>query len=529
MTVDNMQLFVRLLKVDEATRTVSGVIANEAVDHAGEVFDYESSKEHFAKWSSELAKATGGLSVGNLRVMHGNAVAGKLNELTLDDVNKAIPVVAEVVDDNEWNKVLKGCYTGFSIGGKYAKKWDDPALGKKRYTAIPNEVSLVDLPCNPEATFTVHKADGSDDLRKFVTSADPDAADPANAPDASVEVIYADTVNKKYPLDTDENVRAAWAYIAPAAEDSDVRKAVRAEFAKRFGEPAALPGCDKADALADAVVAGVLVKLNAGDVFATNAVAAMRKAKGLPELSKGMYDCSSLCCLFRELGWQVSDAKWEADSEGDGSAVPEMLLNVLRDLGQALIAMVQEEVAESIALYSSEPEIIMLAKPNEDLEKAMPEGERLAKANADYETLLKAVLGELGGNDGDDLAAVAKSLRKQLTDANDGLAKAHAAIHEQNGALNTLSKSLADLKKKYSDAEQTIAKLKSTPAEASTPVLKAIGKDGKVDEINPTGDAGTGNGVEPVKKNGEVDEAATAIKKIHAAGGTPMQKRIFGS
>jgi hypothetical protein len=84
-----------------------------------------------------------------------------LQEITFDDVTKTISVVAEVVDDNEWNKVLKGAYTGFSIGGKYLRKWADEAnKALKRYTASPSEVSLVDIGCNPAATFTLCKADG---------------------------------------------------------------------------------------------------------------------------------------------------------------------------------------------------------------------------------------------------------------------------------------------------------------------------------------------------------------------------------
>lgn len=100
-----MQIFARITKVDEATRSVSGIIANEALDRSGEVFDYESSKPHFDKWSTDIAKATDGKSVGNVRAMHGNVAAGKLTALNMDDAAKAITVDAKVVDDNEWAKV----------------------------------------------------------------------------------------------------------------------------------------------------------------------------------------------------------------------------------------------------------------------------------------------------------------------------------------------------------------------------------------------------------------------------------------
>lgn len=160
-----MQLFARITKVDEASRTVEGVIADETPDKSGEIFDYAKSKPHFLAWSEGIAKATEGKNLGNVRVMHGNTVAGVTKELNFDDAAKAIAVKAHIADDNEWNKTLAGCYTGFSIGGRYGAKWDDGNL--KRYEAIPSEYSLVDLPCNPSAQFTVIKADGSQELRKF--------------------------------------------------------------------------------------------------------------------------------------------------------------------------------------------------------------------------------------------------------------------------------------------------------------------------------------------------------------------------
>ena len=38
-------------------------------------------------------------------------------------------------------------------GGRYVDRWADPETGLIRYTADPLEISLVDLPCLPDATF----------------------------------------------------------------------------------------------------------------------------------------------------------------------------------------------------------------------------------------------------------------------------------------------------------------------------------------------------------------------------------------
>ena len=165
-------MLIPLLKVDTVQRLVYGRI-DETPDRAGEVFDYASSKPHFEKWSGDLSKATDGKSAGNLRAMHGKIAAGLFKSVTCDDATKSVELCAHVVDDAEWAKVEAGVYTGFSPGGKYAKRWKDGA--HQRYTALPNEISLVDLPCIPSATFTMVKGEGLEEQVAFVTPS------PANA------------------------------------------------------------------------------------------------------------------------------------------------------------------------------------------------------------------------------------------------------------------------------------------------------------------------------------------------------------
>lgn len=167
--MDKLNLFIPITKVDAAKRLVYGVATAEAPDRSGEVCDYASTKPLYEKWSSDIAKATDGKSYGNLRSMHNSVAAGKLVQIAFNDKDKQIEVCGKVVDDAEWNKVEEGVYTGFSQGGKYIKRWKDEETGLMRYTAEPMEVSLVDLPCLPEATFEMIKADGGTELRKFTS------------------------------------------------------------------------------------------------------------------------------------------------------------------------------------------------------------------------------------------------------------------------------------------------------------------------------------------------------------------------
>ncbi len=157
-------IFAQIYKIDEQRREVTGRATQEIVDRDGEVMDYFSSKPNFMAWSAEIYKDSGGLSHGNVRAMHGNVCAGKLTDITFDDAERAVDVTAKIIDDNEWEKVCEGAYLGFSIGGRYTKKWADIVNEKvvQRYTAMPNEISIVDRPsCSTAKFFRIHKRDGS--------------------------------------------------------------------------------------------------------------------------------------------------------------------------------------------------------------------------------------------------------------------------------------------------------------------------------------------------------------------------------
>lgn len=166
----DLQMFIPITKVDAAKRLVYGVATAEVKDRSGEICDYAGTKPLYEKWSGEIAKASDGKSLGNLRAMHGKVAAGKVTEINFNDDQKQIEICAKVVDDAEWNKVEEGVYTGFSQGGSYVKRWKDDE-GLQRYIAEPIEVSLVDVPCLPTATFEMIKADGAVVQKAFATVA----------------------------------------------------------------------------------------------------------------------------------------------------------------------------------------------------------------------------------------------------------------------------------------------------------------------------------------------------------------------
>jgi hypothetical protein len=165
---DNLNLFIPLAKADAARRMIYGYATAEFPDRSGEICDYASTKPYYEQWSADFAKASGGRSFGNLRAMHGKVAAGKISAIAFNDEAKRIEIAAKIVDDEEWRKIEEGVYTGFSQGGAYVKRWQDPEQPEfMRYTASPAEISLVDLPCLPQATFELVKADGASEKRGF--------------------------------------------------------------------------------------------------------------------------------------------------------------------------------------------------------------------------------------------------------------------------------------------------------------------------------------------------------------------------
>ena len=187
------KIFAPLRKVDIEKQTVVGVVAAEEPDRAGEVMDYESTKPFFEAWSDSVLKLTQGKSRGALREMHAESPVGKVVDIVFDDVGKKIIVTAKIVDAVAWRKVVEGVYTGFSQGGRYVRKWKDAETGLMRFTADPSEISLVDLPCLPGATFEITKGGAFVELRKFQqgpTDAERRRAELMKAAQAEVSAKY---------------------------------------------------------------------------------------------------------------------------------------------------------------------------------------------------------------------------------------------------------------------------------------------------------------------------------------------------
>jgi hypothetical protein len=178
-------LFAQFVKGEEqadGTLRLAGIIQDGLVpDCQGERLDYFASKPHFQAWSDRLRTATEGRSLGNIRAQHNRyEPVGVVKELRFDDAQQQVRVSALIVEKEAVRMCLAGAYSGFSIGGDYIQKTPDidehgeprrDMQGRPvvRFTAKPVEVSLVDLPCCPTATFEIQKCGGVTRVCRFAS------------------------------------------------------------------------------------------------------------------------------------------------------------------------------------------------------------------------------------------------------------------------------------------------------------------------------------------------------------------------
>lgn len=324
-----LSLFVPINKIDEAQRLVYGTLTQEVADKSGEIFDYDSGKDAIKSWSDEISESTNGKSLGNVRSMHQAIAAGKFTDIVYDDASKSIQGVAKVVDDGEWEKVLEGVYTGFSIGGGYAKRWpdtDNPGL--MRYTPTISEISLVDNPCVPTATFEYIKADGSSELRKFkLHKEEPMTNAPLQKWQASDGSVF-DTQEEAAAHEVTIVAKGAAAPLLDAI--SAVQKTVDGAVGKEGDKPAAEP----------------VAKAEGDPAPATQETPAVEKTDTTVTLKKDLWGLANFADLLQSVLYQYNDAKWQDLMADDSSEMPDKLKVWLKDGMKILKEMVTEVTAE---------------------------------------------------------------------------------------------------------------------------------------------------------------------------------------
>lgn len=529
-------IYAQLTKVDVKNRIVYGRAVQEVPDASGEIFDYKTSKPYFEKWVEETKEASGGKSLGNIRAMHGNVAAGKAVDVTFHDDERAIDIAAKVIDDNEWEKVKEGVYTGFSIGGSYVgKKIKDGDL--LRYTAAPVEISLVDKPCIPTAMFfdivkskgfQVINEDGSEAHADFKLEAEGDVTKGAQPPadpeptevdiegtpeevaafgklmkdntldlgkvvgmvkgviEANAPKRFADKANKKYPLDNKEQVLAAWYFVntTKAAEGysedelAAVKKEIVDAYKERFGaDPEAIDADGAEKALGTELM-----------------------------LRKSFYNVASASSLLQSLSYFLEEMKYWEGQESVEHTVLGKVVDMVTTMGEVIAGLI---AAEAASLTETE-ELGGIERVNQikDLADAVLKAgftsSKDEKKRARKMQKLHDMVKELGAECGAAKGAEGDDLHK------------HVSPTEMQKVLDQVA-----------DLQKQVDVLKSRP-QAPRAALRVVSK---------AQDTGTNDSpdeqlakmiteVGPVMVDGKVDVAATAIKMLHAsnrAGGQPAR------
>ena len=467
--MSNFQLNIPITKVDEEQRIVYGYATKEELDRQGDIVDYEASKGAFTRWAGNIREQHDGKKAVGKRVQtefddeNKQVLIGAYISRSADGENAWTKVK---------EGILTGFSIGGKIYKTVRDtiKTDDGEVSADRIVDYDlAEVSLVDVPACPSAQFVMvksadgkaveveemHESEDGQPLPWFMKSF-------AYAPD-QVNQLQKTTDNKgmekrKY---TDEQ-RQAMAKKGqalpdgsfPIADVEDLKNAIHAygrasdkaaakafiiKRAKALGATNVLPedwnakgdepemtkevesdkelekvnvkGGEERDANAEVVSTEVPEETTAVDPVAVKPekkeVTEEKKADE-PEVKKGLYTVAQLAECVENLTWIVESAEFESEYEGDKSEVPAQLKAAVAQVGQALVAMTQEEVAEAAA----EDDVEVIAEPVEladrpaDLIKMVDE-----KLNAKNDEMLKALGDVVAGK----VADVIKPLEDRIS------------------------------------------------------------------------------------------------------------------
>lgn len=501
-------IFARMIKADAAQRIVTARL-DETPDNSRMVMDYATSKPEFEAWSQKMQKASGGKSFGNVRLMHQLVAAGKVEEIAYDDAAKSIDFMIKIADDAVWGMIEEGILTGISQGGMYKRRWSD---GKyTRYTALPNEISIVDIPCKPEATLTMLKADGAEAVIAFK---------PGDSLGQLTNDLLAATSRQDYRgillaqpagmlkalFDSEEMQKVAAAQEMKKKDYSGDEREAMAKKGEAMPD-GSYPIADKDD-LEDAVQAYGRAK-NKTEVKAhiTKRAKALKATDQLPEdwegstkkapmkkaelpgfMRKGLGEVSQLAGLLQGLTWLASCVAGEAAAERDGSPLPARLATWLQEGSEILTAMATEETQEAVSALNT----AVSAIPGE-MKKTLAGGDML-KSGARHS---KADMARV--------QAIHDTSRDLGADCGGTMEKAEGAEAMIKAAfeLAGMRERMVKLEGENADMAKRLAELQKQPA-GGGPVLRTVDRNG---------DTGTRVAADP--------QAAEALKKIEAMPAGP--------
>jgi phage head maturation protease len=354
-----MRLFGELTKVEpqeDGTIKVYGIASSGARDAAGEIILPEAMRSAIPDY----------MAFGALREMHQpHSAAGTALECSVDAAG-VTQFAAHVVDPLAVKKVQTGVYKGFSVGGKVLER--DPN-DRSTITKIRlSEVSLVDRPCNNDATLNLWKADiadpeGADMSKPYVPTNDEvkaeaavlaKAAGKADRPQDFLAKAREGLTERGLPVADAPAVEPAVPPASPSIDETILAADASAKPAETPPVAKADPAAALSAALAKATGGGKPDAVTPGLSDLGRGLAKLGELYGEDPMAKGFWSIGMLAEAVETLVSLQSHARYEdASSGGDGGQAAQMLAEASQAAGQALMQYVKEMVANALVTMQS--------------------------------------------------------------------------------------------------------------------------------------------------------------------------------
>lgn len=170
----NISFPIDMIKREQ--RIVVGIATADNIDKAGDIVDFEASKDAFANWGGNIREMHAPIAVGKAVSYEPVVITGA--DGTSYNAVKVEAYISKGAEDT-WQKVLDGTLRSFSIGGKVIEKSESadkffrgkPVNIIKKY--VLGELSLVDNPANALAIIDIIKMN-DEGLLKYALDCDLD-------------------------------------------------------------------------------------------------------------------------------------------------------------------------------------------------------------------------------------------------------------------------------------------------------------------------------------------------------------------
>ena len=241
---------------------------------------------------------------------------------------------------------------------------------------------------------------------------------------------------------------------------------------------------------------------------------AIESAPKVPAFKRGLYDVAQLAYALSTIGYCHDSAEYEAALEEDNSPVPAMLGEALKALGEALIAMTEEEVKELLAEHDGDEDSV-------EESRSLALGERAYVAGGKSPQSRAWRLGIALARAGRSLSSSNEKRLKEVAGHHDRAMKHHRAMDDHH---KTLGDHIDDAQEHHERMTSTLNELgehvrAAHEAEDPSEHLDAAGKSLRAAEKHASSVADA---------HGKVEESHEDLGDSHQALGRSVKRAQTG-